>query len=70
MINFVLFLNVLLLFIGYGQCFTSLTAIADLRLDGTETSIGQLSFTQAAPGAPVRVNGTLQLQSTSSSHVC
>ena len=65
----VIIIPILLLAVNQGQCL--MTATADLKLDGTSTSIGSITFVQNDAGSPVVVSGKLIVPgANNSNHVC
>lgn len=66
---FVNIIPILLLAIHQGQCL--MRATADLKVDGTSTSIGSITFVQNDADSPVVVDGTVTVPGAkSSNHVC
>lgn len=65
---FLLSISIPFLLLHYGYC--GMTATANVQLDNTATSIGNLTFYQDNENADVRITGTLTSLNASSSHVC
>lgn len=60
---------ILLLTVHQGQCL--MKGVADIKLDGTSTSVGTITFIQNDASSPVLVTGTVTIPGVSNTnHVC